>query len=198
MKLLLGSHVSVDVCLLLVLLPVFSLARPHHVNRSPRRDRGSGLSNLYVQMKKLQRIAHGPFSHDELNMDVRHNFTTLPHITSRAQDMGSLQLNTTLRSIQTGLQSFRFHFEWLQQVWQNRSMPPPPETLQISRSLRHIGQLLQKQIGDPPASPVPPELPALTNHWDIYVSSIAVHKSLQSFSHWSATALHFLMRSSTL
>ncbi|KAL2080005.1 hypothetical protein ACEWY4_023798 [Coilia grayii] len=168
---LLNSHVSLDVGLLLVLLPVLSLAHPH-VSRlalaQDRRERDSSLRSLYTQMQRLiiaVSIAHRPF------------------------------LNTTLLFIHSGLQSYRFHFDWLQKIMENRSMTVPSVTQQISRYLRHIGQLLQKQIRDPPPSPVPPQLPVLTKNWDIHVSSIAVHRNLQRFCHWSLMALYSLMHS---
>ncbi|XP_031442556.2 uncharacterized protein il11b [Clupea harengus] len=140
MKLLLNSHVSFDVCLLLVLLPVLSLAQPY-VDGS----RKENLKKIYKQMIILNSIARGPISHYELNLDIQHNFTALPRIASRAQDLQTQQLNTTLLLLHSGLQSFRFHFDWLRQVQQNRSMNVPRET-PITLHLKRIGQLLQKQV----------------------------------------------------
>ncbi|XP_028819610.1 uncharacterized protein il11b isoform X2 [Denticeps clupeoides] len=189
MKLLHYTSVILHCWLLLVLLRVASFARPSH--HSSQRE---NLRKIYHQMQMLKMLAPGSLSREDLSTNYEHNLASLPSMHYRASDMMTLQLNRTLLHLFSGLQSFKFHLDWLREGYHNSSQPVGHRTEQILSLLTVISNLVKSQMEDPPSWSHHPSLPALHSAWDLHVSSVVIHQQLQLFCNWSLHTLYSLLR----
>ncbi|CAM4637141.1 unnamed protein product [Leuciscus chuanchicus] len=113
--------------------------------------------------------------------DFEQSLTSLPALNVRTEDLKSLELSSTLAQLYSGLKSFKFHLNWIQQK-QDELGSDDSKTKNT-----HLIQLIKgvlTQIEKPASELVHPSLPPLTTAWNLYQANVEINKKLYFFCLW--------------
>ncbi|XP_060776477.1 interleukin-11 [Neoarius graeffei] len=184
MKLLLDSASSLLFSILLAQLSLFTSALPAHPRR-PHTD----FDKLTNQTRHLQKMTHDLISdHKGEPVIDHHRFKSLPAINSRANDLGSLELKSTLSQLHAGFKTFEHHFEWLNKVTQKHHHSSGPKLVEMISHIKSLINLLQRQMLDTPRVPSPSLPPQPSSQWEINQSSQVLLQRFRLYCDWAARA----------
>ncbi|XP_067281129.1 uncharacterized protein il11b [Pseudorasbora parva] len=144
-----------------------------------------GLQILYDDMLRLFRIVSQKQVKNKLN-DFEQALTSLPSLNFKTEDLKSLELSSTLAQLSSGLASFKFHLDWIQQK-QDEIGDDYSETKKINRLI----QGMLAQFGTPPEL-VYPSLPPLNTAWSLHQANVEIYQKLYFFCNWYIRALRVL------
>ncbi|XP_008320815.1 uncharacterized protein il11a [Cynoglossus semilaevis] len=189
MRLLLDSSSSLLFSLLLAQLPVFTAASPVPQRRPSDMDK---LSNQTKHLMKLtQELLRGP----SLDSNVEpHRFRSLPEMSNRsANDLSNLELKPTLSQLHSDLNQYEHHFEWLIKVSEKHHHPAVPKLVEMTREMKSLISLLQRQMLKIDAPRVTPPRPSLPPHlpypFDVFQSNRELLQRFKLFCDWAYRAL---------
>ncbi|XP_062847837.1 uncharacterized protein il11a [Trichomycterus rosablanca] len=189
MKLLLDSSSLLLLSVLLAQLPLFTSAFPAHARRIH-----TDFDKLTNQTRHLQRLTHDLINAHKTDdaTQEQYKFKSLPSINSRANDLSSLELKSTLSQLHADLKSFEHHFEWLNKVTQKHHHSLTSKLAEIISHIKSLSSLLHRQMlhVDAPRIPVPsPSLPSQPlTQWDMIQSSQVLLQRFRLFCDWAARA----------
>lgn len=185
MKLLLDSSSSLLFSVLLAQLPLFTSALPAHTRR-PDFDK------LTNQTRHLQKMTHDLINDHKGEPVIDHNrFKSLPAISSRANDLSSLELKPTLTQLHADFKTFEHHFEWLNKVTQRHHHSSASKLGEMISHIKSLIGLLHRQMQyvDAPRNALPPlSLPQPSSQWELNQSSQLLLLRFRLFCDWAARA----------
>ncbi|XP_022539166.2 interleukin-11 [Astyanax mexicanus] len=170
--------------LLLVELPLLSMSRPAPTHKD-------GLTRLLQQMHRLLTLVQGVLSNLDTHLPFEHKLHSLPIIHFRPQDLATVEMNTTLTQLSSGLHSFKLHFDWLLH-WEDQAGLETHKSKEIDHQIQNINNLLHKQMPELPLPNTTLNLPPPSSAWDMFQTSAVVHRRLLLFCDWYLRALRVL------
>ncbi|KTG03276.1 hypothetical protein cypCar_00013505 [Cyprinus carpio] len=84
-------------------------ARPTNIPQGKK-----GLQMLYQDMRTLLKLVSQERHGNEMK-DFEQSLTSLPSLNYKTEDLKSLEVSSTLGQLYSGLKSFKFHLDWIQQ-----------------------------------------------------------------------------------
>nr|UXL82953.1 interleukin-11 b [Ctenopharyngodon idella] len=180
---------SLDCTFLLIFLmtcvELFVTARPTNIPQGK-----NGLQMLQQEMRTLFKIVSEEKQRNKL-YDFEQSLTSLPPLNFSTEDLKSLEMSSTLAQLYSGLKSFKFHLDWIQQkedeMGNDYSM-----TKKIAHHIQTISHKVLTQIGAPPSELVHPSLPPLKTAWSLFQAKVEIHEKLYHFCNWYFRALAVL------
>ncbi|KAI2653020.1 Interleukin-11 [Labeo rohita] len=162
----------------------FVTARPTYLPQGKK-----GLQILYQDMRTLLNVV----SHERLRneKDFEQSLTSLPTLNYKAQDLKSLEMSSTLEHLYSGLKSFKFHLDWIQQK-QEEMGNDYSKTKKLADRIQIISHMVLIQIGTTPPELVYPSLSPLNTAWNLYQANAEIIDKLYFFCNWYIRALGVL------
>ncbi|XP_067268225.1 uncharacterized protein il11b isoform X2 [Chanodichthys erythropterus] len=173
--------------LLIVLMTCVELvvtARPANVPRGK-----NGLKTLDQDLRSLFKIVSEERQRNNLK-DFEQSLTSLPPLNCGI-DQKSLEVSSTLAQLYSGLKSYKFHLDWIQQK-QDEAGSDYSMTKKIGCQIQTISNKVLKQIGAPPSELVHPSLPPLKTAWSLFQANAEIYDKLYFFCHCYFRALRVI------
>ncbi|XP_048058079.1 uncharacterized protein il11b [Megalobrama amblycephala] len=181
---------SLDCIFLLIVLmtcvELFVTARPAIIPQGK-----NGLKILDQDLRTLFKTVSEERQKNNLN-DFEQSLTSLPPLNCSI-DQKSLEVSSTLAQLYSGLKSYKFHLDWIQQK-QDEMGSDYSMTKKIARQIQTISNKV-KQIGAPLSEPVHPSLPPLKTAWSLFQANAEIYDKLYFFCHCYIRALRVLKHS---
>ncbi|ROL45789.1 hypothetical protein DPX16_11484 [Anabarilius grahami] len=168
-------------------IEIFATARSANIPKGK-----NGLKILDQDLRALFKIVSQERKKNKLK-DFEHTLTSLPPL-NFSIDLKSLEMSSTLAQLYSGLKSYKFNLDWIQQK-QDETGSDYSMTKNIARHIQAISNKVLTQIGAPPSELVHPSLPPLKTAWSLFQANAEIHEKLYFFCHWYIRALGVLRHS---
>ncbi|XP_016407232.1 interleukin-11-like [Sinocyclocheilus rhinocerous] len=163
----------------------FITARPTNIPQGKK-----GLQMLYQDMRTLLKLVSQERHGNEMK-DFEQSLTSLPSLNYKTEDLKSLEVSSTLGQLYTGLKSFKFHLDWIQQK-QEEMGSDYYKTKKLAHRIQVISHMVLIQIGTTPSELVYPSLSPLNTAWNLYKANVEILDKLYFFCNWYIRALGVL------
>ncbi|XP_043074082.1 interleukin-11 [Puntigrus tetrazona] len=182
MKLSPDSTFPVIVLMTCVELFAFITARPATIPQGKK-----GLQMLYQDMRTLLKVVSQERQGNEMK-DFEQSLTSLPSLNYKTADLKTLEASSTLGQLYSGLQSFKFHLDWIQQK-QEEMGSGYSKTKKLAHRIQVMSHMVLTQIEPTPSEMVHPSLTPLNTAWNVYQANVEILDRLYFFCLWYTRAL---------
>ncbi|XP_016133405.1 interleukin-11 [Sinocyclocheilus grahami] len=160
----------------------FITARPANIPHGKK-----GLQMLYQDMRTLMKVVSQERHGNEMK-DFEQSITSLPSLNYRRADLKTLEVSSTLGQLYSGLKSFKFHLDWIQQKEEEMGSDYS-KTKKLAHLIQVISHMVLIQIGTTPSELVYPSLSPLNTAWNVYQANVEILDKLYYFCIWYTRAL---------
>uniref|UniRef100_A0A3B3R6G1 Interleukin 11 n=1 Tax=Paramormyrops kingsleyae TaxID=1676925 RepID=A0A3B3R6G1_9TELE len=133
---------ALKLAILLLLTPLsLSFPTPVHHRRTVDPE------ILTNQTRHLLKLTQDLLENHVIATDIEHRFKTLPTITSRATDLNSLEVKSTLAQLHADLLLYDLHFDWLNNATKKHENAALAKLGELIHLLKALIVSLQRQVG---------------------------------------------------
>ncbi|XP_059411208.1 interleukin-11-like [Carassius carassius] len=182
MKLLPNSTFPLIILMTCVELFTFTTARPANITEGKK-----DLQRLYREMRTLLEIVSKERLGNEMQ-EFEQSLTSLPSLNYKTADLKTVEVSSTLGQLYSGLKSFKFHLDWIQQK-QEEMGSDYSKTKKLAHRIEDISHMVLIQIGTTPSELVHPSLSPLNTTWEAYQANVEILDKLYYFCNWYIRAL---------
>ncbi|KTF79580.1 hypothetical protein cypCar_00026161 [Cyprinus carpio] len=176
------SNFPLIVLMTCVELFAFITARPANIPPGKR-----NLQTLYQDMRMLLKIVSQERHGNEMK-EFDQSLTSLPLMNYKTADLKTVEVSSTLGQLYSGLKSFKFHLDWIQQK-QEEMGSDYSKTKKLAHRIDVISQMVPMLIGTTPSELVYPSLSPLNTAWKAYQANVEILDKLYYFCIWYNRAL---------
>ncbi|XP_073677389.1 uncharacterized protein il11b [Garra rufa] len=164
----------------------FVTARPAYIPQGKK-----GLQVLYQDMRSLLTLVSQEKHGNEMKDFEQSLITSLPSLNYKTEDLKKLEMSSTLEQLYSGLKSFKFHLDWIQQK-QEEMGSDYSKTKKLAHRIQVLSHMVLNQIGTTPPELVYPSLSPLNTAWNLYQANAEILDKLYYFCNWYVRALGVL------
>ncbi|XP_023671208.1 interleukin-11 isoform X1 [Paramormyrops kingsleyae] len=179
---------ALKLAILLLLTPLsLSFPTPVHHRRTVDPE------ILTNQTRHLLKLTQDLLENHVIATDIEHRFKTLPTITSRATDLNSLEVKSTLAQLHADLLLYDLHFDWLNNATKKHENAALAKLGELIHLLKALIVSLQRQMSKPevirtPARSLPlPSIPV--SQWEVVQSSLEILQKFRLYCDWTLRVL---------
>ncbi|XP_048882701.1 interleukin-11 isoform X2 [Brienomyrus brachyistius] len=125
--------------------------------------------------------------------DIERRFKSLPTVPSKATDLNSLEVNSTLAQLHADLLLFDLHFDWLNSVTkrhENAALAKLGELMHLLKALRVSLQRQMSKLEVTPLRASSPSLPSIpVSQWEVVQLSLELLQQFRLYCDWTVRVL---------